>query len=91
MIAAIKRNKDEKLASLDIVSKDLLKMHEAQNKNKNSISMQSVIDKKKHFEEIVVLKGHDTGNKFQDLEYFKNAIPNKNLSPVEKNKELERY
>lgn len=90
LIAAIKRNKDEKLASLDIVSKDRLKMHEAQFKNKNSISMQSVIDKKKHFEVNAVFKAHDAGNKSEDLEYFKNHIPNKNLSPIEKNKELER-
>ncbi len=91
LIAAIKRNKDEKLASLDIVSRDQLKMHAAQFKNKNSISMQSVIDRKKHFEERASFKDHDTGYKSQDLEYFKNAIPNKNLSPIEKNKELERY
>jgi hypothetical protein len=47
---AIQYNQDEKIAALDIVSGKTLKAHEHQFKEKHTFSIQSVIDKKIHFE-----------------------------------------
>ncbi len=49
--AAIHRNIDEKKAALDMISSHKLKAHELRFKEKGALSIQSVIDKQKTFEE----------------------------------------
>lgn len=88
LITAIQRNKDEKLASLDIISSERLKMHEAQFNHKNSLSFSIVIERQRQFEEKSVLKAQ---SQIRDIDYIvNNKAPGKTINSVEKMKELER-
>lgn len=66
---AIHRNIDEKKAALDMLSSQKLKDHELRFKEKGSLSIQSVIDKQKTFEEAKRSNRHQPGTK--QLEFQK--------------------
>ena len=88
LITAIGRNKDEKLASLDVVSSERLKMHEAQFNHENSLPLSIVIERQRQFEEKSVLR---VQSQTKDIDYIMNSkVAGKTINNVEIMKELER-
>ncbi|HAT8643605.1 MobF family relaxase [Legionella pneumophila] len=72
LIDAIKRNSDEKPASLDIISSSQLIKHEERFMNQSKLSIQSVIDKKMLLEINETSKYLNHQNKIGELHYTKN-------------------
>ena len=89
LITAIQRNKDEKPAALDVVSSERLKAHEHQFQHKQSLSLQSIIEKQQQFEERAVLRANPIQGK--DIDYMnKSTLPSKTRGDLERVKELQR-